>query len=118
MDSSLSWKCHPSASNLDCADEDARAFPGAGFEASPMMGQRRPGTPPWDFDCDGVVVQETPVLYCGGFVFCAGGSGLQPGTTPACGMTYPLGHCLNNGFLLACQWNADNPLVTRIQRCK
>jgi hypothetical protein len=82
------------------------------------MGPTRPGTQPWDFDCDGVVVQETPILHCGGFVFCAGESGYEPGTAPECGMAYTLGHCLNNGALLACQWNADNPIVTRVQRCK
>jgi hypothetical protein len=119
MDQSLSWKCSPADSTLDCADEDARVFPDAGFEASPIMGETRPGTQPWDFNCDDMITQETPVLICGGFFSCGGGSGFKnTGTAPECGVAYPLGRCMPNGFLGACQWNAENPLVMQVQRCK
>lgn len=118
QDHSPSWKCDVTDSTLDCADEDPRASPGADFEASPITGAMRPGTLPWDFDCDGTITQETPLLYCGGFVLC-GGSGFQPtGTTPECGVAYAVGHCSPTGFLGACQWHANNPPVMRVQRCK
>ncbi|MFT3772860.1 MAG: hypothetical protein QM820_46330 [Minicystis sp.] len=117
-DEFLSWKCHPADATLDCADEDDRVFPDAGFEDSPIMGEKRPGTQPWDFNCDGKITQETPVLSCGGFFFC-GGSGYQKTeTAPVCGMLYPLGHCAPIGWFGACQWTPENPLVMQVQRCK
>ncbi len=118
MDGFLSWTCDPTDITLDCADEDIRANPDAGFYPSPIIGERRPGTDPWDFDCDGQITQQTPVQVCGNYFLCAGGVGYPPGTNPVCGMAYPLGHCAPTGWFGACQWNAENPLNMRVQQCK
>ncbi|MFN7133241.1 MAG: hypothetical protein ACK4N5_14275, partial [Myxococcales bacterium] len=54
QDMVVSWKCAPADPTLDCADEDARARPGGGFQPSAIIGERKPGTLEFDFDCNGV----------------------------------------------------------------
>jgi hypothetical protein len=103
-DGFISWKC----GGDDCADEDARAHPGAGFQATPVKGERRNPTLDFDFDCNDAVTAETQV--------CTLGCNTQkPGFKQpvACGDMAPLGSCA-----VACLWVAKNPAETPVQRCK
>lgn len=114
-DQVLSWKCDPTDATLDCADEDSRARPGAGFQGSKIMGETRGGTLPFDFDCDGAELAETPVRDCPGTALnCPGGEGYK--ATVACGESAAIGHCVPSGF--GCAWTANNPAKNLVQRCK
>lgn len=114
-DQVLSWKCDPTDATLDCADEDTRARPGASFQGSKIMGETRGGTLPFDFDCDGAELAETPVRDCpGSFVNCPGGEGYQ--SAVKCGESGAIGHCVPSG--LGCAWAANNPAKNLLQRCK
>jgi hypothetical protein len=113
-DGVLSWKCAPADPTKDCADEDGRAFPDAGFEATQILGYGvdagvKPGTLPFDFNCDGEETKETPpcVLLQG---VCPSGPSFQ--SDVACGTTDTLGTC--NAVL--CLWTAGTSL--KVQRCK
>ena len=107
-DGYLSWTCSPPGP--DCADEDPLAHPGAGFQAGPISGARRPGTLPFDFDCNGVDEAETPTLDCAA---CDPRTGFQADVP--CGMVAALGTCVG---LALCSWQASSPTMMVVQRCK
>lgn len=66
------------ADNRDCADADPRAFPGAGFQTSPIV-----GTSSYDFDCNGSI-QKQYAEYPGGTChFCGAPKLCQD--SPLCG---------------------------------
>jgi hypothetical protein len=53
------------ANNTDCADNDPRAYPGAGYQDSPIV-----GTSSYDFDCNGTITKETPEFPGASCHFC------------------------------------------------
>jgi hypothetical protein len=114
----LSWVCDPSNKMLDCADEDSLAHPAADFQAAPIMGAKKPGTLPFDFNCDGAETAETPALTCtGGSLGGCSPTGTGFASTVACGVSAPLGKCVPTG-IATCEWQALNPSQNLTQRCK
>lgn len=115
-DGAISWVCDPNDPAKDCADEDVRASPGGSFQATPITGAKKPGTLPFDFDCNGVEEMETAVLSCTGLLSTACGTATGFQAAVQCGQSAPLGHCVASG--LACAWAAMTPSQNQIQRCK
>jgi hypothetical protein len=113
-DGVISWKCNPADPAKDCADEDGLAYPDAGFEPAPIMGERKPGTQPFDFNCNGAEESEIGVLSCDGLLSCGTATGFQAAVQ--CGDSAPLGHCVASG--LGCVWAALSPAQSPVQRCK
>lgn len=101
----LSWLC----GGPDCADEDSRAFPGAGFQPTAIVGPERDALV-FDFNCDGKEQAQIPKCALG----CA--STIAPGFEKdvACGVKAPLGTC--SGLL--CAWVSANPAQMGPQPCK
>jgi hypothetical protein len=110
-DGAISWQC---PGGTDCADQDARAHPGAAFFTGPsIMGARSPGTLSYDFDCDQKETMEWPKLVCNG-ASCATPPQTQGFNSAevACGNSGMLGHCAG----LPCSWVSDSGTV--LQSCK
>jgi hypothetical protein len=108
-DTVISWQC---PGGNDCADQDDRAHPGAGFLPGPAIkGLLSPGTLPFDFDCDTKEMKETPAPVCPGACLAPGELVFKDAV--ACGAVGDLGRCTGTVF---CAWLSDNSSTT--QRCK
>ncbi len=109
-DGAISWQC---AGGNDCADQDARAHPGATFATGgAIQGPKSPGTLPYDFNCDQVETTKTLTLECTGMPCSTPSSvhGFQQAVS--CGSTGMLGHCGG----LPCEWISEGITIT--QACK
>ncbi len=104
----------PTAAGLDCADSDSRAFPDAGFQSTAIVGTTRPSLNRFDFNCDGNITQQTPVLNCA--LPCSDTTTEGYDSAVACGEMGPIGTCVDN--VLACTWTAKNPQQLVTQACK
>jgi hypothetical protein len=110
-DTVISWQC---PGGNDCADQDDRAHPGAGFQAGPAIkGTRSPNTLPYDFDCDLKEMKETLTLTCP--TTCVVDVGLGFKEDEDCGASSALGHC-GNDSILGCKWISNS--TNTIERCK
>jgi hypothetical protein len=111
-DTFVSWRC----GGDDCADEDNRAHPDAGFQAGPSIkGSVSAVTQPFDFDCDKLVTKSPEALDCAlGKPDCTNGKkGFDAGV--ACGVVGDLGHC-DSVVGVFCKFASDN--MTTIEQCK
>jgi hypothetical protein len=109
-DMAVSWQC---GGGTDCADNDANTHPGiTEYSATPIQNEKAPNTDPYDKNCDGTVENETPVLGCAPGHCPAGIVGFK--SNVSCGTSAPLGHC--EGFV--CGWKAENPAMTKTQKCR
>jgi len=110
-DKAISWQC---MGGQDCADGDPNAHPEpmVAFQSVPIQGTKKPGTPAYDFNCDGVETGETSVLNCSGVACDASKKGFQ--ALVPCGMSAPLGHCAAVG----CAFTPENPPQNIVQKCK
>jgi hypothetical protein len=109
-----SWECDGG----DCNDEDPRVNPGTTtYYTTPMHAGARPGTEPFDYDCNGVEDHDpTQILTQCGYDglsaeadcsrSCSQGSGdgrspgpgFQPGAGGACGLPADVGVCSSDVF--------------------
>jgi hypothetical protein len=92
------------------ADGDALANPAGNFHPFPITNPL-PGTPAFDFNCDGTETEETPKVTCGADCASQGFQG-----TVACGAAAPLGKCV--GVAPMCTFQLLSPAVSKTQRCK
>lgn len=83
-----------SSTNMDCADQDARAFPGQTmFFNIAIVGSREAGFPAFDFDCSGVekeAVREASSMSCA--AECSPSTRWRD-SVPACGVVGVLVMC-------------------------
>lgn len=109
-DGVISWQC---PGGMDCADQDERAKPSAGFTAGdPIKGLKRPGTLPYDFNCESGEEKQTVTLTCMGAV-CADGTTQGFAQDVDCSDAGALGHC---GGTLPCVWMSDSKSLEQL--CK
>lgn len=107
-DGFVSWQC---PGGKDCADQDSRANPNAGFIAGlPIKGLKQPATLPYDFNCMAGEEKQTLTLNCTGVCLAPSAPGFQKDVE--CGAAGALGHCEG----LACAWVSDSKNLAQL--CK
>jgi hypothetical protein len=110
-DGFVSWTCDPTK---DCADHDPLAHPepGVDYQAAAISGVTKPGTLPFDFNCNGIEEAETPTLNCS----VCGSNTVGFKMDVACGQTGALGTCV--GATVLCSWQPMSPAQMAVQKCK
>jgi hypothetical protein len=111
--------------NLDCADEDSRAFPGQTlYFTTPAIGKT---IDPWDFDCDGAAEQQypDPPLSCSAQKTETDCTQWSDDVSSHVGWAQSVPECGQSGKVTTgwgCVWTNDTCLVNvggdRIQACR